>query len=105
MGKLSFTFFVVLNLLVLCSCESEPQVTACVGMTTEEPEYATDYWGNIAFRGFKKVHNGWLHWDENKVCPFQNDYTFRILKNTPTKIQEFDKCDRCHYSWSLHKDK
>lgn len=70
--------FGVICLLTLCSCESEPQVTACQEQTADEPEYGTDFWGNVVFRGTKKVSKGWLHWDENKECPHQNGYTFRI---------------------------
>ena len=87
------------------SCESEPQVTACQEMTVDEPEYGLDYWGNVVFRGTKKMRTGWLHWDDNKECPHQNGYTFRILKKTPTQILKSDKCDYCHFSWDLHDDK
>lgn len=105
MKKLLFALFAVLTLLALSSCESEPQVTACQEQTADEPEYGTDYWGNVVFRGTKKVSKGWLHWDDNKECPHQNGYTFRILKNTPTQILKSDKCDHCHFSWNLHDDK
>lgn len=105
MNMAKFLLFVVLTCPVLCSCESEPQVTACEEVTVDEPEYGTDYWGNVVFRGSKKVSKGWLHWDENKECPHQNRYTFRILKNTPTQILKSDKCDNCHYSWDLHDDR
>ena len=86
MKKVIFSIIAVIALFCLCSCESEPQVTACQEQTADEPEYGTDYWGNVVFRGTKKVSKGWLHWDDNKECPYQNGYTFRILKNTPTKI-------------------
>ena len=105
MEKEILSIFAVIALFCLCSCESEPQVTACQEQIADEPEYGTDYWGNVVFRGTKKVSKGWLHWDDNKECPYQNGYTFRILKNTPTKILKSDKCDHCHYSWDLHDDK
>ena len=85
--------------------ETQPQVTACEEMFQDEPCYERDYWGNISFYGTKKVSRGWLHWDDNKECPHQNGYTFRVLKNTPTRILKSDICDHCHYSWSLHEDK
>ena len=55
MKKILFALFAVLTLLTLSSCESEPQVTACQEQTADEPEYGTDYWGNVVFRGTKKV--------------------------------------------------
>ena len=86
------------------SCSSEPNVTRLDNLTAEEPEYVTDYYGRISFKGTKKVSKGWLHWDDNKECPHSNGYSFRILKNTPTRILKSDKCDHCHYSWDLHDD-
>ena len=85
--------------------EIQPQVTACEEIFQEEPYYESDYYGNITFCGREKVSRGWLHWDDNKECPHQNGYTFRVLKNTPTRILKSDICDHCHYSWSLHDDK
>lgn len=90
--------------IIITSCESEPQVTFYQEVIVDEPQYGSDFWGNITFKGVKKVNKGWLHWDENKECPYQNGYTFRILKNTQTRILKTDKCDHCHYSWDLHDD-
>lgn len=99
------TVFALMAFVGLLSCDTQPQVTACEEMSMNEPYYERDYWGNISFYGTKKVSSGWLHWDENKECPHQNGYTFRVLKKTPTRILKDDKCDHCHYSWSLHDDK
>lgn len=105
MNKVSLIILSFFAVFALCSCGSEPQVTACEEAFIEEPEYGTDYWGNVVFRGVKKVSKGWYHWDSNKECPFQNGYEFRILKNTPTRILKTDICDHCLYSWELHDNK
>lgn len=88
--------------MAIVSCESQPQVTACQEQFIEEAETSIDYWGNISFKGVKRVPAGWLHWDDNKTCPHQNTYKFRVLKHTSTSILKSDICDYCHYTWSLH---
>ena len=103
MKRLLFKTAIIVATFTLSSCESEPQVTAYQEQTANEPTYAT--WGNLSFQGTKKVTKGWIHWDDNKECPYQNGYTFRILKRSQTKILKTDKCDHCHYSWDLHDDK
>ena len=109
MKKTIFVSVIALMAFVgLQSCgsrETQPEVTACEEMHMNQPYYEMDYLGNTIFKGTKKVSTGWLHWDENKECPHQNGYTFRVLKNTPTRILKSDICDHCHYSWSLHDDK
>lgn len=101
-------FITLLLVFVACfifsSCESEPMVTSMEEIVNDEPEYGTDYWGNVMFRGTRKVRNGWLHWDENKECPYQNGYTFRVVKNTPSKILKSDRCAHCGYTWDIHDD-
>lgn len=91
--------------LVLNSCEAEPQVTAYEEVVVNKPEYGTDYWGNVVFRGTKKVSDGWYHWDDNKECPYQNGYKFRIVKKSQTRILKTDVCDHCGFSWELHDNK
>lgn len=95
-------FYLLCMLVVFASCESTPEVTSCEIIYTETPDYGTDYYGNIVFKGKKKTPKGWLHWDENKECPHQNGYKFRVLKQTSTGILKSDVCDYCNYSWSLH---
>lgn len=102
MRKLSCLFLACLLAFSLCSCESEPEVTSCQQHTVEEPEFDTDYYGNVVFRGKKIVKTSYTHWDENKSCPYQNGYKFRVTKNTPSKILKGDRCDHCKFTWSLH---
>lgn len=102
MKKILFSFFMIIATSLLLSCNNQPQVTSRELVVEEEPQYGYDYYGNISFKGTKKVSKGWLHWDDNKECPFQNGYTFRVLKPTSTGILKSDRCDHCGYTWSLH---
>ena len=102
MKKLLLSFSLIITTLLLASCNNQPQVTSRELVFEDEPQYGYDYYGNITFKGKKKVAKGWLHWDDNAECPHQNGYTFRILKHTSTDILPSDICDHCHYTWSLH---
>ena len=88
--------------LFLISCGSNPVVTGRDEIPIEEPVYDTDYYGNMIFRGKKKVGSKWVHWDNNKECPHQNGWKFRVTKNTPTDILKSDVCDHCGYEWDTH---
>lgn len=100
-------FFIGIGLLavssLLTACQAEPEVTSCQEIFVDQPQYGSDFYGNIVFRGTRKVTKGWLHWDSNKRCPYSNSYCFRILKQTPSKILKGDYCDHCHLTWALHE--
>lgn len=100
---LFYAVSVLLMLSLIYSCESEPEVTSCKPLVEDVPEYETDMWGNVTFRGCKKVAKKWIYTDDNKECPHLNGVHFRIIKGSPLlRILKTDKCDYCGFSWNLH---
>lgn len=95
--------FLLSLLFGLCSCESSPEVTSCIPLMSETPEYTTDYSGNVVFKGKKHTVSGWVHWDENKECPNKAYSSFRTTKSSPSAILLGDRCDNCGFTWKLHK--
>lgn len=89
-----------LVIMSLCSCESEPTVTA------EYPITFNNYSGEISFQS--KNPDTYLVFDENRLCPYNHSNAFRTYKPARgLSINKGDLCARpgCGYSWDLHDKK
>lgn len=96
--KKIISLFVLLT-LVLCSCTSDPEVTASYKVS-EYPNYL----GNINFKG--RNPDSYLLFDGNKRCPYDRDHAFCTFKNSRSaSILKTDYCAHCPYTWSKHVDK
>ena len=103
MKRLLLILFVA---LILSGCTNRtPLPSRIEEIPIEEDVYGTDYWGNITFKGKKKIGSKWLFWDESKICPGSSYEIFRTRKDfSNSKINEWDTCDRCKKRWDKHKD-